>query len=176
MGWNGFSKTVASRWVESTTGAVAVGRKVSCSPAVFTLPVPYQFGPLPRFQSPLVKPDMQISRIRLSPIPSDLRSRQVDASPWDAEEAERLVEILVWDLAEPSASSSLASHQPAADPSFSVCSNKLINLYDRSLVKVAAPATYHAADASHRADRFIRIPLPRRPLMDTFEQALHRLP
>jgi hypothetical protein len=92
------------RQVESTTGAVAVGLEVSCSPAAFTMPVPYQFGPLLRFQSPLVKPDMQISRIRLSPVPSDLRSRQVDAPPWDTEEAERLVEILVWDLAEPSAS------------------------------------------------------------------------
>ncbi len=34
------------------------------------------------------------------------------------------------------------AHQPAADPSFSVCSNELINLYDRTLVKVAAPTAY----------------------------------
>ena len=110
---------------------------------------------------------MQISRIRLSPVPSDLRSRQVDASPWNAVEAERLVEILVWDLAEPNASSSRAAHQPAADPSFRVCPNELIDFYDRTLVKVAAPAAYHAADAGHRAGRFIRIPLTRGPLVDT---------
>src|ERR1700685_698294 len=94
-----FLTTDASSSVESTTGAVAVGRKVSCSPAGFTRPLPSQFGPLPRFQAPLVKPDMQISRIRLSPIPSDLRSRQVDASPWDAEEAARPAQILFRELA-----------------------------------------------------------------------------
>src|ERR1700722_12162868 len=36
----------------------------SSTRASLKLPVPYQFGPLPRFQSPLVKPDMQISRIK----------------------------------------------------------------------------------------------------------------
>jgi hypothetical protein len=45
------------------------------------------------------------------------------ASQWNAVEAERLVEILVRDLAEPNASSSSASHQPAADPSFRVPSS-----------------------------------------------------
>ena len=30
--------------VGSTTGAVTVGREVSCFPAAFTMPVPYQFG------------------------------------------------------------------------------------------------------------------------------------
>jgi hypothetical protein len=43
---------------------VAVGLDDSCFPAAFALPVPYWFGPWLRFQSPLVKPDMQISRIK----------------------------------------------------------------------------------------------------------------
>jgi hypothetical protein len=63
--------------VESTTGAVAVGREGSCCPTAFALPVPYQFGPLLRFLSPLIEPDVRNYRIRLSPIPSDLRPRQV---------------------------------------------------------------------------------------------------
>ena len=66
--------------VESTTGAVAVGLEGSCFPATFVLPVPHWFGPLLRFQSPLVKPDMQISRIRLSPASSGLRARPVRAA------------------------------------------------------------------------------------------------
>ncbi len=56
-----------------------------------------------RLLSPLVKPDKRISRIRLSPAPSGLRSRQVGASSRDAVQAERLVEILVRDLGEPGA-------------------------------------------------------------------------
>ncbi len=56
------------------------------------LPVPYVRGPLLRFQSPLVKPDVQIARIRLSPVSSGLRARQVGPAAWQAVEAERLVE------------------------------------------------------------------------------------
>ena len=51
--------------VESTTGAVAVGRGGSCSWRLSPMPVPHS-SPWLRFQSPLVGPDMQISRIRLS--------------------------------------------------------------------------------------------------------------
>ena len=72
---------------------VAVVRRLS------PMPVPH-FGPWLRFQSPLVKPDVRSYRIRLSPVPSDLRSRQVDPPAGNAEEAERLIEIRP-DLAEP---------------------------------------------------------------------------
>jgi hypothetical protein len=50
--------------VESTTGAVAVGREGSCCPTAFALPVPYQFGPLLRFLSPLIEPDVRNYRIK----------------------------------------------------------------------------------------------------------------
>jgi hypothetical protein len=52
--------------VESTTGAVAVGREGSCCPTAFALPVPYQFGPLLRFLSPLIEPDVRNSLYRPS--------------------------------------------------------------------------------------------------------------
>ena len=95
--------------VESTTGAVAVGPEEWLFAGSFrTLPVP-QFGPWLRFQSPLVKPDVRISRIRLSPVPSNLRSWQVAAVSRDGVEAERLIKILVRDLAEPGA---FASRSP----------------------------------------------------------------
>src|SRR5580704_17502848 len=99
--------------VESTTGAVAVGLEGSRFPATFVLPVPYWFGPLLRFQSPLVKPDMQISRIRLSPAASSLRARPVHAAPRQGVEAECLVEILVRILAVSGARLSAASRQPS---------------------------------------------------------------
>jgi hypothetical protein len=86
MGCSGSLMTAASNSVESRCGAVAVGR-------TYLLP-PLSFGgaslvqPWLRLHTALVKPDMQISRIRLSPVPSDLRSRPVDTSPRNAVEAE----------------------------------------------------------------------------------------
>ena len=51
--------------VESTTGAVAVGKGGSCCRWLSPIPVPHS-SPWLRFQSPLIEPDMQISSIRLS--------------------------------------------------------------------------------------------------------------
>ncbi|MBA3761584.1 MAG: hypothetical protein H0X07_13745, partial [Gemmatimonadales bacterium] len=69
-----------------------------------------------RFLSPLVKPDVQISRIRLSPASSSLRAWQVGAMERQGIEAERLVEVLVRVLAVPGACLSAASHQPSLKP------------------------------------------------------------
>ena len=84
------------------TGAVAVGREdVGCiypALAFRLLPVPYWFAPWLRFQSPLVKPDMQISRIRrgfLLRHPSLPRASARSARlRGKGKEAKRLVEIL----------------------------------------------------------------------------------
>jgi hypothetical protein len=69
-----------------------------------------------RFLSPLVKPDVQISRIRLSPASSSLRAWQVGAMERQGIEAERLIEVLVRVLAVPGACLSAASHQPSLKP------------------------------------------------------------
>ena len=53
-----------SQWVESTTGAVAIG-VASLLPRLSVRGAPLA-APWLRFQSPLIEPDMQISRIRLS--------------------------------------------------------------------------------------------------------------
>ena len=119
---------------------------------------------LPRFPSPPIKPDVRISRIRLSPDPSDLRSRQVGTSLRDAVEAERSIQVLVRDLAEPGTSSSRAAHQPAPDPAIRLAPDAVMDLHDRPLVEVAAPAAKHAAEARHRADRVIQVPSRRGPL------------
>jgi hypothetical protein len=66
-----------------------------------------------RFLSPLVKPDVQISRIRLSPASSSLRTWQVSAMERQGIKAECLVEVLVRVLAVPGACLSATSHQPA---------------------------------------------------------------
>src|SRR5271156_1976660 len=135
LGSNG--GTSAADGVESTTGAVAVGPEEWLFAGSFrTLPVP-QFGPWLRFQSPLVKPDVRISRIRLSPVPSNLRSWQVAALSWDGVEAERLIKILVRDLVEPGAFASRSPQQPATDSSLGVSVDEVVDRDDRPLVKVA---------------------------------------
>src|SRR3954462_5133995 len=127
--------------VESTTGAVAVGLGELPSAGRFTeVPVPHS-GPWLRFQSPLVKPDMQIARIRLSPASSSLRTRQVDPAPWQGVEAERLVEILVRIWAIPGACLATASHQPALQTPLYIPTHQLVDRQNRSLVEVLGPAT-----------------------------------
>jgi hypothetical protein len=49
---------------------------------------------MPRFHIPLIKPDMQISRIRLTPVSSSLRIRQVTARDPDVVQTKDLVEML----------------------------------------------------------------------------------
>ena len=113
-------RAAATILVKSTTGAVAVGpEEWPLSGGFRRLPVP-QLGSWLRFQSPLIELDMRNYRIQLSPVPSDLRSRQVGETHWNVVKAERLVEILVRDLAEPGAFSSRASDQPAANPPIGV--------------------------------------------------------
>src|SRR4029450_6012484 len=68
-----------------------------------------------RFPSPLIEPDVQISRIRLSPVASGLRVRQGGATVGQFVEAEPLIEVRVGVLAVPRASPSASSHQPASD-------------------------------------------------------------
>ena len=51
------------------------------------------------FHTHLVKPDMQIARIPLSPASSGFRARHVGSAEWQPIQAKRLVEILVRILA-----------------------------------------------------------------------------
>jgi hypothetical protein len=66
------------------------------------------------------KPDVQISRVRLSLRPSGFRSRHFGTPLQNLKEANRFVEIPVRDLGEPGASFSGAAHQPVLDSLFDV--------------------------------------------------------
>src|SRR6266566_1605635 len=80
--------------VESECGAVAVGR-------TYLLP-PLSFGgallvrPWLRFHIPLIEPDMQISRIRLSDKTSRLHPRHVVPKPVQAYEPKVPVQVREW--------------------------------------------------------------------------------
>ena len=78
------------------------------------LPVP-QLGPWLRLQSPLVKPDVRLARIRLSPASSSLRPRQVATVERQGKEAECLVKILVRVSAVPGASLGLERDPTSLD-------------------------------------------------------------
>jgi len=68
---------------------VSVGRS-------FRLTVPEEPGHNPRFHTPLIEPDMRLSRIRLSDKLSCLRTRLVTHQPRQPNQFQGLVEILVW--------------------------------------------------------------------------------
>ena len=131
---------------------------------------------MPRFHIPLIKPDVRLSRIRLSPDPSGLRPRQVGTSQRDSKEAKRLVEILVRDLGEPGASTSRSAHQPAAHPTLRVSSNQMIDSNDGPLIEVATPAAQEAADAIYRGRGCVGIPLRGCPFVDSLEQSAYSFP
>jgi len=63
---------------------------------LFRLAVPDQPSHDPRFHTPLIEPDMRLSRIRLSDKRSCLRPRQVTPQPRQPNQFQDLIEILVW--------------------------------------------------------------------------------
>ena len=68
---------------------------------LFRLAVPEQPSHDLRFHTPLIEPDMRLSRIRLSDKRSCLRPRQVTRQPRQPNQFQRLVEILVGEAIEP---------------------------------------------------------------------------
>src|ERR1700757_474247 len=98
--------------VESRCGAVAVGR-------TYLLP-PRSFGgaslarPWLRFHIPLIEPDMQISRIRLSDKTSRLRPRLAAPTRGQAYETVMPVEVREWISPAPASPELVLVAQPPA--------------------------------------------------------------
>src|SRR4051794_10456995 len=148
-----------------------------------SLPVGYggAFAPPPqsrfawlRFPSPPLEPDVRISRIRLSPVISDLRIRRVDTPAGQLVEAEHLVEVRVGVSAVPRASPAAPAHQPASDAPFGVELDRAVDTHDRPLVEVPGPATDHRVQPPDPVRRLVRVPLRRR-VVDRPDQPLHGL-
>lgn len=75
----------------------------------FRLAVPEQPSRGLRFHTPLIEPDMRLSRIRLPDKRSCLRPRQVARRPRKLNQSPRLVEVLIWVAMIPSALSPVLS-------------------------------------------------------------------
>src|SRR3954462_11442668 len=175
-GCAGSSATAVSRSVESTTGAVAVDPGELLLTGRFRdVPVPHS-GPWLRFQSPLVKPDVRIARIRLSPASSSLRARQVGAPSRQVVKAEFSIKVLVRVLAVPGAFPAAAAPQPAFQTPLGIPAHRLIDPDDRTLIEVRRPAADHGIERRHPTFRTVGMPLPRRRVMDFPEQSSNRLP
>src|SRR6266508_4190318 len=128
--------------VESRCGAVAVGR-------TYLLP-PLSFGgallvrPWLRFHIPLIEPDMQISRIRLSDKTSRLRPRAVASSPRQPYEPQAVVEDRGW-IAPASLSALLElGPQPPAQPRRGVAVDRPVRAADGPYLEVVRPAAQGA--------------------------------
>src|SRR5260221_5759200 len=128
--------------VESRCGAVAGGR-------TYPLP-PLSSGgaslvrPCLRFHTPLIEPDMQISRIRLSDKPSRLRPRHVVPKPAQAYEPEVPVKVREWigpALAPPDL---VLEAQPPAQPHSCVVVERPIRFADGAYLEVVRPSAQRA--------------------------------
>jgi hypothetical protein len=120
---------------QTTQAAVADPARLDCFRRLSPTPVS-QFAPWLRFQSSLVKPGMQISRTRLSLVPSGLRSWQAIASSRNVEEPERVVQVVLRVLLEASSATSSTSRQPVPQAPLNVEPDEVVGLHHWPLVEV----------------------------------------
>src|SRR6267154_2851593 len=124
--------------VESRCGAVAVGR-------TYLLP-PLSFGgaslarPWLRFHTPLIEPDMQISRIRLSDKTARLRPRLAAPSRGQAYETVMPVEVREGIRPAPASPDLVLVAQPPAQPRSRVDVERSIGAIDGAYLDVVRPA------------------------------------
>ena len=124
--------------VESRCGAATLGR-------AYLLP-PLSSGgalvvrPWLRFHTPLIEPDMQISRIRLSDKTSRLHPRQVMPKRGQAYEPE--VPVKVWEWIGPALASPdlMLEAQPPAQPHSGVVVDRPVRLGDGAYFEVVRPS------------------------------------
>src|SRR5215468_11524919 len=135
-------------WVESRCGAVSVGRT-------------YRFPPLSsggalvvrpwlRFHIPLIEPDLQISRFRLSDKTSRLHPRHVTSPRGQAYEPEVPVKVREWISPAPASSDLVLEAQPPAQPHSGVVIDRPIRLGDGAYLEVVRPSAQRAVQLLHQ--------------------------
>src|SRR5215207_8938848 len=137
-----------TRTVESRCGAAALGR-------TYLLP-PLSSGgasvvrPWLRFHTPLIEPDMQVSRIRLSDKTSRLHPRHVAPKRAQAYEPEVPVKVREWigpALASPDV---VLDAQPPTQPRRCVVVDRPVRLVDGAYLEVVRPSAQHAVQRAHQ--------------------------
>src|SRR5665811_1305693 len=159
--------------VESRCGAVAVGR-------TYLLP-PLSSGgallvrPCLRFHFPLIEPDIQISRIRLSDKTSRLRPRHVEPKPAQAYEPEVPVEVREWIGPAPALPDLVLDAQPPTQPHCCVGVERPIRFVDGTYFEVVRPSAQRAVQRTHQLCGFLPCPRSVRQCMDLLNHALDAL-
>src|SRR3954447_12191943 len=142
---------------------------------------PLSFGgasvvrPWLRFHTPLIEPDLQISRIRLSDKTSRLRPRHVVPQPCQAYEPEVPVEVREW-IGPASASPDLVlGAQPPAQPHSRVVVERSIRLVDGAHTEVGGPSSQRAIQLSYQLCGLLLCPRSVGQRVDLLDRALDAL-
>src|ERR1700680_5016754 len=159
--------------VESDRGAVAVGR-------AYLLP-PLSFGgaslvrPWPRFHTPLIELDRQISRIQLSDKTSRLHPRHVVPKPAQAYGPKVPVKMREWIGPALATPGFVLELQPPAQPHRCVAVECPIRLADGAYLEVVRPSAQRAVHLAHQLCGFLPCPRSVGQCMDLLNHALDAL-
>jgi len=125
-----------------------------------------------RFHIPLIEPDRQISRIRLSDKTSRLHTRHVVFKLAQAYEPEVPVKVQAW-IAPALASPDLVLElQPPAHPPGCVGVERTVRFADGAYLEVVRPSTQRAVQLAHQLCGLLPCPRSLRQYMDFLNHAL----
>src|SRR5712671_1871753 len=136
------------RWVESRCGAVSLGRTYLFPP--LSSGGALVVRPWLRFHIPLIEPDVQISRIRLSDKTSRLHPRHVTSLRGQAYEPEVPVQVREWISPAPASPDLVLEAQPPAQPHSGVVIDRPIRLGDGAYLEVVRPSAQRAVQLLHQ--------------------------
>ena len=97
-----------------------------------------------RFHTPLIEPDVQISRLRLSDKTSRLHPRHVVPKPAQAYEPEVPVEVREWIGPAPASPDLVLNAQPPAQPHSGVAVDRPVRFGDGAYIEVVRPSAQRA--------------------------------
>src|SRR5579871_3749284 len=130
---------------------------------------------MPRFHLPLLEPDVQISRIRLSSGPSSLRIRPGRTTVGDREEPQVLVQVAIRVTLVTRPATLLPSHQPPAESPLDVSADHAIRPDHWALVEVPTPPAKDGVEYLDPLRGLLPVPAAGRLLMEPGQELADRL-
>src|SRR6195256_448667 len=159
--------------VESRCGAVALGRTYPLPPLSSGGALVVQ--PWLRFHTPLIEPDVQISRLRLSDKTSRLHPRHVVPKPAQAYELEVPVKVREWIRSALASPDLVLEPQPPAHPHSGVVVDRPVCLDDGAYFEVVRPSAQRAVQLLHQLCGLLPSPRSGGQCMDILDHALDAL-
>src|SRR5262249_12311301 len=156
--------------VESRCGAGSLGRSYLFPP--LSSGGALVVRPWLRFHIPLIEPDMQISRFRLSDKTSRVHPRHVTSPRGQAYEPEVPVKVREWISPALASPDFVLEAQPPAQPHSGVAVDRPIRLGDGAYLKVVRPSAQRAVHLLHQLCGLLPCSGPSCQLMDGFHHAL----